>query len=146
VEGFPGGLLHPLLVPAHALAIVALGLLIGGQERRIAPLAMFALALAAGLYSITFAIGETPAPDAILATAAASGVLVALAVRAPLPAAVLAASTGVAIGLDSPPDAIALDVARDMLIGTWIGGCLALGTVVVAASKLARSWQRLAVR
>ena len=31
IGGFPGGLLHPLFVPAHALAVLALGLLIGQQ-------------------------------------------------------------------------------------------------------------------
>jgi len=30
VDGFYGGLLHPLLVPAHAMALLALGLLIAG--------------------------------------------------------------------------------------------------------------------
>ena len=31
IGGFPGGLIHPLFVPAHAMAVVALGLLIGQQ-------------------------------------------------------------------------------------------------------------------
>ena len=32
--GFTGGLLHPLLVPAHILVVAALGLLIGQQAPR----------------------------------------------------------------------------------------------------------------
>jgi hydrogenase/urease accessory protein HupE len=34
VGGFYGGLLHPLLVPAHVLALTSLGLLIGQQTPR----------------------------------------------------------------------------------------------------------------
>ncbi len=33
IGGFPGGLLHPLLVPAHALTLIALGLLAGSFAR-----------------------------------------------------------------------------------------------------------------
>ena len=31
IGGFAGGLLHPLFVPAHLLAVLALGMLIGQQ-------------------------------------------------------------------------------------------------------------------
>ena len=34
IEGFYGGLLRPILVPAHALGLLALGLFIGQQDSR----------------------------------------------------------------------------------------------------------------
>ena len=69
IGGFYGGLLHPVLVPAHALSLVALGLLIGQQsDRRIVSI-IFTLALAAGLIAIALAIEETPAGNVLLGNA-----------------------------------------------------------------------------
>src|ERR1700686_2785607 len=60
---FLAGLLHPVLTPSHALALFGLGLLIGQHpaERRLLPQTVFALALAAALLALAFAVGETPA-------------------------------------------------------------------------------------
>ena len=61
LEGFPGGLLHPLLVPAHLLALLGLGLFIGQQRSRLSTALFFAAGLLAGLGAIASAVGETPA-------------------------------------------------------------------------------------
>ena len=60
MSAFAGGLLQPLTVPAHVLALVALGLCIGqhGAGRR-AVMAAFAAGLAGGLIAI--ASDGTPA-------------------------------------------------------------------------------------
>jgi urease accessory protein len=144
-----GGLLHPLAVPAHAVALLALGLLIGQQRagRRRAPLLAFIAGLAAGLVAITFAVEATSAADVLLAAAAVTGLLVALA--RPMPAlacAPLAVVTGTALGLDSPPEVIAISAATVVLIGTGLGACFALAIVVICTSRLAREWQRIGVR
>ena len=144
-----GGSLHPLAVPAHALALLALGLLIGrqGVGRRVAPFATFVAGMVAGLAAIAFAAGPTSAADVLLAAAASAGASVALARPLPAPAcAALAAIAGVALGLDSPPEVISIAAATVMLIGTAIGTCLALALVVACARYVNRAWQQIGVR
>jgi urease accessory protein len=142
-----GGLLSPLLTPAHALALLALGFLIGQQRGGPVPLAAFVAGLAAGLVAIARAVGETAAPDILLATTAMSAGLVALARPLPriVPAA-LAAVVGVTLGLDSPPEVISVAAATVMLMGTWVGAGLAVGLIAAGAQHLTRWWQRLGLR
>jgi urease accessory protein len=95
MSGFVAGLLHPLALPAHVLALLALGLLIGQQTAgtRHVSLAAFVSGAGVGLTAIAFGVGQTPALDVLLATAFASGASAAIA--RPLPAlacALLAAS------------------------------------------------------
>ena len=144
-----GGLLHPLAVPAHAIALLALGLLIAQQRlrARIAAIVLFVAALVAGLGAIVGGIGPTSALDVLLAATALTGLLVALA--RPMPALVsapLAVVIGGALGLDSPPEVLAISDATIMLIGTGIGAALALAVVVVCASYLTLAWQRIGWR
>src|SRR5258708_4619598 len=133
LDGLYEGLLHPLLTPSHGLALLGLGLLIGQQpaDKRLLPLMLFALALAAGLLALALAVGETAAGDVLLMAVAISGALVAAAFRPPiLVSGPLAAVMGAAIGLDSPPEGVSLQEAVLMLIGTGLGGSIALGLVV----------------
>jgi urease accessory protein len=146
---FYGGLLHPVLTPTHALALLGLGLLIGQQpaEKRLLPLMLFALALAAGLIALALAVGETAAGAVLLAGIAASGALVAAAFRLPLLIlGPLAAAMGAAIGLDSPPEVISYQEAIVMLVGTGLGATSALGLVGEGAARMARDWQQIGVR
>jgi urease accessory protein len=148
-DGFWRGLLQPLLMPSHALALVGLGLLIGQQsaDRRLVAVIAFALALASGLGALALAVGETPARDVLLAGVAVSGVLAALAAPVPtLGLALLAAVLGAALGLDSPPDVLSLLGAYLMLLGSGLGACLALGIASECAARAARQWQRMGVR
>jgi urease accessory protein len=147
--GFYGGLLHPLQTPTHALALLALGLLIGQQpaHKRVLPLMLFASGLAAGLIALALAVGETPAATALLAGIAVSGALVAAVLRLPLPVlGALAAAMGAALGLDSPPAVISLQEAIFMLIGTGLGATIALALVSAVAARMARDWQQIGVR
>jgi urease accessory protein len=142
MSAFVGGLLHPLAVPAHVLALLALGLLIGQQRaaRLVVPLAAFAAGLAAGLAALAFGVGQTSAPNLLLAAAAFTGLLVALA--RPLPAlagAPLAAIVGIALGLDSPPNVISISAATTMLIGTGVGATIALAIVALCARSAANA-------
>jgi urease accessory protein len=143
------GLLHPLAVPAHVVALLALGLLIAQQRagvRRVSLLA-FIVGLAAGLTAIALGIGPTPAADVLLAAAAVTGLLIALAWPVPAPGcAALAVAAGGALGLDSPPEVISLSAAALMLIGTGLGACLALAAVVAGVCRLTRAWQLIGVR
>ena len=72
-----------------------------------------------------------------------------MAAAFPLPLLVvglLAVVMGAAIGLDSPPEVISYQEALVMLIGTSLGGSIALGLVVQATARTARGWQRIGVR
>jgi urease accessory protein len=147
--GFYGGLLHPVLTPTHALALLGLGLLIGQQpaERRRLPQLLFTLALAGGLLALALAVGETPAGAVLLVGVALSGALVAAAFRLPLLVlGPLALALGAAIGLDSPPEVISFQEGVVMLIGTGLGATIGLGLVVEAAARMARDWQLIGVR
>jgi urease accessory protein len=146
MSGLIAGLLHPMAVPAHTLALLAAGLLVGQQGRIVLPLAVFAVGVTAGLAAIAFAVRQTFAADVLLATAGSAGALAALAQPVPGVATLLAGVSAVALGLDSPPQAISLAVARLTLIGTGLGACLALAIIAVGTSYLAREWQRIGVR
>jgi urease accessory protein len=148
-EGFAGGLLHPVQVPAHLVALIALGVLIGRAfaPTRVVVIAAFACGLAGGLGAIAWGVGETVANDVLLAAAAVGGVVAAVgfSVR-PWLAAPLAVVVGMAVGLDSPPEAISLGTAVLMLIGTAVGGVAVLALIAIAACAAARLWHGIALR
>jgi len=149
IDGFYGGLLHPILVPAHALGVLALGLFISQQDsrHRRAAAVMFAVALVLALGAIVLAVSETSAREMLLADAAALGALVAIARPLPRPVGWLAAGvTGATVGLDSPPQVISIALATITLIGTGLGACIALAIVVGVTACLRRHWQLLGVR
>jgi urease accessory protein len=149
MNGFLAGVLHPLEVPTHVLALAATGLMIGQQDRVPAAvlLALFAAALAAGLAALALAVRQTFAGDALLLAAVVSGAAVALARPQPrMLYAAVSAATGLALGLDSPPRAIALHVAVLTLVGTGIGASAVIALVAGAARYLQRDWQRVGVR
>src|SRR4051812_48862136 len=81
VGGFYGGVLHPLLVPAHALGIVVLGLLASQQAAAHGRglLALFTLGLMAGIVAIVLAFAADDPDRAVLAVAALAGIAVAIA-------------------------------------------------------------------
>jgi urease accessory protein len=139
IGGFWGGLLHPAFVPAHVLAVLAIGLLIGQQMPgwgRIAPLAFLA-GLVAGLGVMTLGVVPVLMNEAVLTGSVAAGLAVVLA--RPLPEAAgcgLAAVIGFCIALDSPPDAVSVREANAMLTGTGLGATLLMAVAVQAASRL----------
>lgn len=148
-DAFAGGLLNPLTVPAHILALLGLGLLIGRQGAgwRLIALAAFALALAAGLAAIALALGQTPAVDVLLVATVVSGLMLALALALPnVVCAVIAVVIGAALGLNSPPQVIRMADATLALVATWIGASCALAVATAFASRLTRDWQRIGVR
>jgi urease accessory protein len=147
VGGFYGGLLHPVLVPAHSLGLLALGLFIGQQDRRRIGLLWFAVALTAGLVAIALAVGQTPAGDILLANSVLIGMPVAVGWPPPRPVGwLLAAITGATLALDSPPQTISIEEGTVMLIGTGLGACIALAAVIEIAVRLTRPWRRIGAR
>jgi hypothetical protein len=141
------GLLHPLVVPAEALALVAAGLLLGSSGLAGSRIGLPALAagLAAGL-----ALGrDVPLPLAtplLLAVALVAATPVVVGLRLPPEAAAgIAALAGAAVGIDARPDPAIL---RPLVAGAAaVLGATALATVA-AGLVLGRErlWQRVAVR
>jgi urease accessory protein len=149
VSGFSGGALHPLLVPAHALALLALGLFAAQHPapRRAAVIATFVSAqiVAMGLVALAFAFDR--AGNAVLALAAASGLVVASGGIVPLPAAgLLAACLALAIQFDSVPALISRTDTLVALSGTAVGASAAMVVVACAAGMLRHGWQRIGMR
>ncbi len=151
--GFYGGLLHPLLVPAHLMAIVATAALVSKQESNwrwaehwIAP-AAFTTGLAAGMFAIANAYAPAFSYETVLGIALAAGGLLALA--RPLPSkatAALALGTGLAVALDSPPDALTVREAIVAQLGTFCGATILLAAVIEGTARLRRNWQFIGLR
>jgi urease accessory protein len=145
---FHGGVLHPLLVPAHALAILAAGLLIGQRPLRPGPaMAHYGAGLLIGFGAMIWAVVPQSAPEVLLAAAAMSGAVVALAW--PVPKWLinaLALVIGLALALDSPPHVISIQQANVIVIGTFCGAVMLLVAVVEAAAIFRGGWQGIAIR
>src|SRR5215470_1282375 len=84
--GFVAGLVHPVSTPAHAVALIGLGLIAGRNFLRAgaAIIGAFAFGLAAGLGAIAGGVGETLASDVLLASATLCGLIAASGVAAPV--------------------------------------------------------------
>jgi urease accessory protein len=147
LSGFQTGLLNPLLVPAHVVALLALALMIGRQTRRGVTLVGFIVGLISGLGALAAAVGDTPANTVVLIATAAAGL--AAASGWPVPGAIgapLALIVGAAIGLDSPPKAVSIQTANAALAGTALCATVTVGLVAVLVAKLPHGWPRIAVQ
>ena len=121
VSGFPGGLLHPLLVPAHALALIALGLLAATLPQREAArvLTVFGLTAILAFIPIALAYSADRAELLILGLATAAGLILAAALVPPLSvAALLAAALALAVMFDSVPPVPSIAETLLSLTGT----------------------------
>jgi urease accessory protein len=146
-NAFFTGVLHPLSAPAHAMALLALGLLLGRQRGRDLSLIVFTVGLIGGLAALVAAVPETEAATVLVAAAAIAGVSIASAMTLPvLVTAPLALVIGGAVGLDSPPQEISVGRAIAALIGTGIGASVLVSVVAFVAAKLSRPWQTIGVR
>jgi urease accessory protein len=144
-----GGLLHPLLTPAHVIVLVGLGLFAGGPGARVrwTVLSFFAAGLLAGLAAVVLAFADEYADLAALLCAATAGLLAT--VSRPVPswiAAPLAAIAGAAIELDSVPDEISMAATMFALAGTAIAAVLALVIVAAIGTVRTHQWQKIGIR
>ena len=149
MQGFADGLLHPVTLPLHMLALVGLSLLIGRQARgaRWSAVAAFAAGLGGGLLGIAGGAGDTGASNVVLSCAFVCGILATLDYRWHFSVtALLAAVTGAGIGLASPPDVVSLARANAMLIGVFCAATIIVAGMSAAVAHLARPWQIIGVR
>jgi len=152
VEGmneFYNGVIHPLLVPAHLLLILATGLFLGqrGPRENRFGLPAFFLASIAGLLMTGFAAAGT-VEAFVLAGTLAIGLATAAGRRAPLPLYPAAgAFAGFFLGLDSTPESLAGAERVLALAGTGVG----LNLWLIYACGIAdffskKHWQRIGLR
>jgi hydrogenase/urease accessory protein HupE len=146
--GFYGGLVHPLFVPTHAIAILSLGMLIGQQAPhwRWPLLLTYAAGLGAGFAAMVSAFAPRFSAEALLAVTAVVGAQVALARGVPWLTGILALGVGIALALDSSPGGISVREANVIIVGTFCGAVILLGVLLEVAAILRREWQKLAMR
>jgi len=149
VGGFYGGLLHPLLIPAHLLALAGIGLFLGQQQRpmSVGLLAVFTASLVIGVIAIVSAVSPMYQGEVVLGVAAVAGLLVALArpIRALLSLPLITIA-GIAIMLDSVPDDMSMQRTFLALVGTVIAAFILATLIAEATRALAHDWQRIGVR
>ena len=149
IGGFTGGVLHPILVLSHALALIALGLLAGVQplRARVMLIAIFpaAMLLAFGLVSLAYATDR--AELAVLALATVTGLMLAARPKAPFAvAAILVALTGFAILFDSVPAVPSVQETVLALAGTALAATSMLALAAFASAAPPAFWPRIGVR
>lgn len=148
IGNFYGGVLHPVVVPAHLLALIAAGLFVGrqGWTRVVRLLPMFMVACAIGLVLSSPSV-ETVAGIGLLAGAAAIGLLVAIDVELPdAIGTVLVIAIGFTIALDSAPGTRFDSSWFVALAGTGIGLSANLVWLSAPLTRLAKPWQRIGIR
>jgi urease accessory protein len=149
VGGFQGGLLHPLLVPSHGLALIALGLLLGAQPLRIRLwlIAAFVLSMALSFELVSLAFATVSAELATLVLAAITGLLLASGWKAPVPAAaLLSIGLGAAILFDSVPAVPSVRETVITLCGTALSATALIAVAAFLSAALPAFWQRIGIR
>ncbi|MFV0277377.1 MAG: HupE/UreJ family protein [Parahaliea sp.] len=153
IEGigkFYGGLLHPILVLPHAIALCAFALLVGQDGLRAMRGAYppFMLLLALGLGLAGFEVAPAlPASTLLLSAALLCGLLVVL--QWPLPGWLLSAlggTLGLVVGMDSGVADLNRQETFGALLGCWLGAVIALIVIAGVVELLQRPWQKIAVR
>jgi urease accessory protein len=149
IHYFYNGILHPVLVPAHLILLIALGLFWGqrGLQRMQIPLLVFVVGAALGLALSAF--NEFSLVEILLLAAAlVLGLLGASAYLPPPPAyLVLGGVTGLLLGFDSSQ----LELAASERIVAYLGTALGMYFLLLYLITLSefcqrRDWTRIGVR
>ncbi|CAA6805348.1 MAG: Unknown protein [uncultured Sulfurovum sp.] len=149
IGDFYNGLLHPILVPAHLLLLVAIGFF-GGQQGldRVKPvLGMFTLATVAGLIIAWFSI-SIEFEIFILILSAVIGLLIVIKPKVSLFwCGLIALLAGFLLGIDSAQEALSGKDKLVTLFGTSIGiNLLALYSIGFADYFNKKAWQQIGIR
>lgn len=148
VSAFYNGMLHPLLVPAHLLAILVLGLLLGqrGLSAMRYGLALFVLGLGCGL-AASGSLDSALLERCLLSAVLCCGLVVILALSwPPALASVPALLLGVLIGLDSPAELPGERERLLMLCGVWVSAGLLLLFASGISEQMRNPWQLIGLR
>lgn len=145
---FYNGMLHPLVVPAYALAIVGLGLLFGQKAPRSSRLGLpaFALGLVVALAIPASLVAPLPM-SILLGIVFAAGLVVALSLGlGAVGPGLFGVAGGVLIGLDAGRNAVTDSQTWIALAGLAVSATIAVALVAGFAMWLAGRWQGIGVR
>jgi hydrogenase/urease accessory protein HupE len=145
---FFSGAVHPLREPAHALALMTLGLWTGqrGIDESHPSLPCFGLALLLCLWLASTGI-NLDVDFALYVAAATMGIAVAISMKVPtLMRASVAGLVGAGIGLGSRPDGLVGAALTPPMSGTAFGACLWLLNAVALAALMQRPVWNIGVR
>lgn len=147
VGSFYAGMLHPWMVPAHAMAIVATGLWLGQhREGGNKALLWFMAAVAAGLMAGVLMPWQR-SELALLAVTAFIAVAVAVGRVLPLSAvAAVVALAGGLLGLDSQADGLVGRALWMALGGTALSLLLGLSWMLMISDFAKRPWMKIGLR
>lgn len=150
VDGFFGGVIHPITTPTHLLILLGLGLLAGQRSSLGLKVSLLAFVPISGLALLVAGTGlcQSLYPPLLISLAIISGILVAL--NQPLPTwsyAVIFAFAALAIGLDSSVDTANRAELTKGLLGTWVGLILIICDLAFYISiSTKQKWQKIGVR
>ncbi|MCB1925923.1 MAG: HupE/UreJ family protein [Gammaproteobacteria bacterium] len=149
IGNFYNGLLHPVLVPAHVLLLLAFGLFLGqqGPKKTQPAFAVFAFATIAGLVAAWFSIGgETEV--LVLGLSAVVGLLVAISPQVALVwCGALALLAGFFLGIDSAQSELVGKAKLASLFGSGVAiYLLVLYPIALADHFNSKVWQRIGIR
>lgn len=149
VDGFYAGLLHPLVVPAELLALVAAGLLIGRSGLAVCRRGIPTLAggVVAGLVLASVVTADTDATTLLIVAALAAAAIVISGLRAPIwLGAGLAGFAGIAVGFDAAPETNPHSVAFLTGAATLLGATAFVTIIAALALRAEKHWQRVAAQ
>ena len=145
---FFSGVVHPLFEPAHLIALIALGPVLGQRGLKNTRPAALCFVAGSALGLLAVGLGWAPSTDpCLLAAAALVGLAVATAVALPrVFCALIAALVGLGIGLGSEPESVTGTARIVMLLGAGVGVCVWMFNVVGLVHELKRPWLQILVR
>lgn len=148
MAGFYNGFIHPLVEPAHLIALIAFMLLIGQQGIEATHPSLLALSIASGVGLLIAGLGWPMNTDvALLACAAMIGIATALARPLPRATYVIAATLiGLGIGVASAPDGPRDGAMIVTMFGTWAGASIWATNGASIVDALKAPWVLILVR
>ncbi|MDJ0834178.1 MAG: HupE/UreJ family protein [Gammaproteobacteria bacterium] len=149
IGNFYNGLLHPVLVPAHLLLLLAVGLFLGQQGPKRVELALgaFAAATVVGLVVAWFA-NDLGLETLVLALSATVGLLVAMSPHIALTwCVIIALLAGLMLGIDSAQAELSGQDKLASLFGSGVAiYFLALYPLAMADYFNQKAWQKIGIR
>jgi urease accessory protein len=149
IGGFPGGLLHPLLVPAHVLTLIALGLLTGSFPARtqVCLLASFGAGTIVAFALIAMAFSAAQTETYVLCLGAAMGLVLAANIGLPAPAiAVVSAAVAGTLIFDSVPPVLSVTETATSLTGTTLSAIALVAATALISRALPGRIGPIAIR
>ena len=149
IGSFYNGMLHPVLVPAHLLLLIAVGLFLGqqGSKKVERPLGVFGVSTILGLFMAWFSIGSG-LETIVLTLAATVGLLVAISPQMPSSGRTLIALlAGFSLGIDSAQEEL---FGKDRFVSLFGSGVaiyfLVFYPLAIADYLNKKSWQKIGIR